>query len=231
MVLALLLAAVSTGCQRTVERKAEDMVNAVLPNYIGPAVEWKTRIHGDSTLAVMKGRLRRVEITGKGVQVEKNLTLEDLSLQFDEVEVDTRARRLKNVGRATFQIRVRDVVLDRYARLTRSDINGLQIRFDNGEIVVDAKPDVKGIIEVPVSVSGSLVPRGDPVLSFQPDSAKLTIIPVPRVVIDYLVGKLNPTIDLSHLMIPLRFQRAEVVGNFLVLSGSIKPDDVLRLSQ
>jgi hypothetical protein len=230
LLLSLLTALLVTGCTRTAEKKAESEINKVLPRYIGPANEWKTRIKGDSMGAVMRGRIRSVQIDGKGVRVSPDLPLEDMHLEFDEVEVDTKAGRLKSIGSASFTCRVRDVILDRYCRQLRKDINGLEVRFDSDNILVSAKPDALGIIQVPVTVGGKLVPQGESKLLFSPNQAKVSIVPVPEPVVDYLVGKLNPTIDLSHLIVPLRVQRANVEGKFLTISGTIAPDDILRLA-
>lgn len=218
------------GCARPAEREAEKRVNALLPRYIGPAQKWETKIKGDSMGAVMRGRLRSVHIVGTGVQVAPDLILEKVLLDFEEVAVDTKAQRLQSVGKATFSGSVRDVVLSRYLRKQRPDIKGLNLTFDKGEIVVHADPDAFGIIKVPTDVRGRLVPRGGGVMDFAPSGANISIVPIPQPVLDYLSKKLNPAVDLSHLTAPLQLERAETSGFFLTLSGSIRPDDLLRLN-
>lgn len=231
LVAIILLTLLSGGCGRTAEREAEKHVNAVLNNYIGPADKWDTRVRSESAGAVMRGRFKSISIVGKNVRVDPNMTLEDLTLDFEAVEVDTKAKRLNSVGKAIFSCRLRDVVLSRYIRNRRPNINGLNLTFDDGNLVVHAKPDALGLFTVPVSVAGKLKPRGTAQLDFDPNKANLSILPVPEKILDYLAEKLNPAVDLTHLVAPLRIERTEINGSMLTVSGSIAPDELLKLGQ
>ncbi len=227
----LVSSAFASGCSRSAEREAEKRVNTVLTNYIGPADKWDTRVRSDSAGAVMRGRFKSISIVGKNVRVDPNMSLEDLTLDFEAVEVDTKAQRLNSVGKATFSCRLRDVVLSRYCRKRRPNINGLDITFEENNLVVHAKPDALGLFKVPITVAGKLKPRGTAQLDFDPNKANLSILPVPEAVLDYLASKLNPAIDLTHLVAPLRIERTEINGSLMTVSGSIAPDDLLKLGK
>jgi hypothetical protein len=218
------------GCTRPVEREAEKRINPLLTQYIGPAEKWETRVHGDSAGAIMRGRVKSVHVEGKNVRLHPDLTAAQLTLDFSEIEVDKNAGRLKNVGSASFTCRIAGDVIDLYCRKLRPDIKELQITLRGDSFVVKARPDNLKIVSVPVSVEGRLVPRDISRLDFAPDRAKLTILPVPELILDYIASRLNPAIDLSQLPIRLQFTRSEVRGGFLILSGTVPPDDLVRAS-
>jgi hypothetical protein len=228
LVLGGLICLFSPGCARVAEQKAEQRVNALLPGYIGPAQRYQTRIRSESTGALMRGRVRSVHVDGTSVQLEPMLTFDTLTLDFSEVEVDPKAGVLRSVGSAAFGCRIAEASLNRYVRAQRPDIPDLSIALRGDRIVVTARPEVLGI-GAPVSVEGTLAPRsGGSYLNFEPDRAKVTIVPVPGLVLDYLSRRLNPVIDLSRLRVPIRVERAEVRGGALHLSGSVLPDDLLK---
>jgi hypothetical protein len=219
-----------SGCTRTVEREAEKRINPILTQYIGPAEKWETRVRGESAGAVMRGRVKSVHIEGTNVQLHPDLTAAKLTLDFAEVEVDKNAGRLTNVGSASFTCRIGEAVIDRYCRKLRPDIKDLKITLRGDAFVVTARPDNLRVVSVPVSLEGRLVPRDISRLDFDPDRAKLTILPVPELVLDYIARRLNPAIDLTHLPIRLQFTRSEVRGGYLILSGTVPPDDLVRAS-
>lgn len=229
LLLPLLLLA---GCGRTVERKAEQMVNEVLPAYLGPAEKYSTRIHGDSAGAVIRGRLRSVHIDGQKVQLAPDLVVDEVTLDFAEVEVDTKSRRLRAVGSAEFTCRIGEARLNHYLRSVKPDIPELAVRLRGDTLFVRAKPEVLGVLPVPVEVEGRLRPRpGGRLLDFDPDRARVSILPIPGVVIDYLAQKLSPTIDLSRLTIPIHVRSTQVRGGVIVLSGYLDPDDILKAAE
>lgn len=220
------------GCARPVEREAEKRVNSILPQYLGPADHYETRVRGESAGAVLRGRLKRVEVTGTNVRLSETLIVDRVQLQFGEVEVDTKARQLRGIGDAHFQCRIAPARLNRYLHAVRPEMKNLVVSFNRNALVVDARPEVLGITSVPVRVEGKLRPRqGGRLLDFDPDKGKLSIVPVPEIVLDYVVRKLTPAIDLSGLTVPVRINSAEVQDGYLTLAGIIEAGDILRLAK
>ena len=219
----------SGGCaRRFAENKAAARINALLPRYLGPAEHYETRLQSDSTGALLRGRVQQVHIEGRGVRLTPTLTVAHLTLDFSEVTVDPKAGVLQSVGRATFACRITEADLNRYLVAQRPDIPALTLSLRADQVRITAKPEVLGI-GAPVSVEGHLVPRsGGAYLNFEPDAARLTIVPVPGLVLDYLSRRLNPAVDLSELRVPIRVSHAEVRGGALLLSGTIASDDLLR---
>lgn len=226
----LLLFAPLAGCRRPAEREAEKRILSLLTRYIGPADKYTTKVTGDSSSAVLRGRLRKVHVEGKRVRLTPDLIVDDLVMDFDEVSVDTRAGRLQNVGRATFTGRISDVSLTRYLRQTRSGIAGLGIALEDGRIEVSATPELLDIISVPITVRGTLAPRGKSRLVFVPDRAQVSIIPIPGVALDWLTSRLNPTLDISLANAPLQVGGVQIRDRSLYVSGSIAPEDILGLA-
>jgi len=93
---------------------------------------------------------------------------------------------LRRIGSAAFGCRIGEARLNRYVRARRRDIAGLSIALKGNGLVVSAKPEMLGVISVPVSVQGRLVPRGGAALDFEPDRAKVSIVSIPQIILDYL---------------------------------------------
>lgn len=221
-----------SGCGRAVERKAEDAVNAILPEYVGPAEKYQTRVRGGTT-AIVRGRLRSVHVEGTQVRLMPQLTADTLVLDLDDVEVDTKARTLRSVGAIAFVAELGETNLRRYVDAQNFDIRDLRVSLANGAVRVTARPVLLGIPTVPFTVSGRLVVRGADgfALDFQPSRANVSVVPVPGILLDYLSEKLNPLLDLSTLRLPIHVREAQIERNRLVLRGTVRPDDLLRAAQ
>lgn len=223
------------GCGRTVERKAEAAVKEILPTYLGPADKYETRVRG-SAAAIIRGRLAHVHVDGKNVRLTPDLIADELTLDLTDVEVDTRARQLRAVGSCAFSVALGEAHLNRYIRARRSDIPELRVSLqesgDGGRITVSARPTLLGIPTFPVTVSGRVSPKppNGVALDFSPERARVSIVPIPSVVLDYLAPRLNPIVDLSMLRVPVQVRHAEVRGRRLLVSGTITPEDLLRAS-
>lgn len=224
-----LLFAPLAGCRRPAEREAEKRILALLPRYIGPADKYTAKVTGDSPGAVLRGRLRQVHVEGKGVRLTRDLRVDELVMDFDEVSVDPKAGRLQNVGRAAFNGRISDVSLNRYLRATRN-IPELNLEIGEGALTVSAKPELLNVVSVPISVRGQLVPRGKSLLEFVPDRAQISIVPIPGIALEWLTARLNPTLDISLANAPLQISSVQVRDHSLYITGSIAPDDILNIA-
>lgn len=219
----------TAGCaHRYADGKASDRVNAILPGYIGPADSYETHVASDSTGALLRGHIRSVHIEGHGVRLQPNLTVAALTLDFGEVMVDPHAGALRSIGSARFVCRISEGDLDRYVRSLRPDIPELSVALPGRSVRVTAKSALIGI-SAPVSVEGVLTPNlGFTTLNFEPDRAKVSFLPLPGLLLDYLSKRLNPAVDLTNLRVPIRVSRADVHDGMLELTGSVAPDDLMR---
>lgn len=228
---ALACFSLAAGCGRAVERKAEQAVKEILPEYLGPADKYDTRVRG-SVGGIVKGRLSSVHVEGKNVRLMPDFNADLLTLDLRDVEVDTKRRVLTEVGSCDFAVALSEASLNRYIRSKRSDIRDLSIslRDRQGRITVTARPEVLGIASVPVSVTGRVQanpPHGIS-MDFNPERARVSIVPVPGVVLDYFSRRLNPLLDLSNLRVPVQVRRTEVREGRLVVQGIVRPEDLIR---
>jgi hypothetical protein len=185
------------------------------------------------------------------------LTIDGLSLQFDEVDVDTGAQKLRNVASARFEARISGEHLDYSVRDRYSNIRDLRVELVGNKLQVTARPEAKigdvldqalqryggelgGLIGgavstfrlgVPVTATGRLVPQNNTRLAFEPDRARVSGVTIPGPVLDWIAGRLNTVVDLSGFAVPVRVRHAEVRNGFLVLSGDIAPEEVLKAVQ
>ena len=225
--LVLLALVALVGCARPGEKAAERAVEELLPQYLGPAQSYKAKVKAASLGGLMRGRVRTVTIVGRGVQLLPECTVAELRVDAAEIEIDKRSQFLKSVGQARFEARIEEKELDRLVHARRPKLADLQIGLRGSFVSVRVTPEIFGYPTVPIQVEGSLLPRGGGVtMDFEPDTARLLIIPIPKPVLDYVAEQINPVVDFSALRAPIRVEKAEVRGGSLLLSGYLPPERV-----
>ena len=72
-------------------------------------------------------------------------------------------------------------------------------------------------------------PEGD-YINFVPDGGSVSIIPVPRQAVEYLLRKVNPVVDLTKLPITIHVNSVTIGDNAIMMSGTIPPlfDEILK---
>jgi LmeA-like phospholipid-binding len=225
-----LLLEICGGCARPGEKKAERAVEELLPHYLGPAKSYKAQVKAASLGALMRGRVRTVKIIGREVQLLPECTVAELTVDATEIEVDKSRQSLKSVGEARFVARIEERELDRLVRARRPRLVDLKVALRGSLVSVRVTPELLGYPTVPVQVEGSLLTRGGGVmLDFEPDKARLLIVPIPKPALDFVAERINPVVDFSALKAPIRVERAEVRGGSLYLSGYLPPESVTNL--
>ena len=227
LLLCALVVLLASGCARPVERQAERRINALLPEYVGPAQKYSSRVRGDVG-ALARGRARHVHVDGVQVRLDEALTVDTLALDLGDVEVDTKAGRLRAIRSIAFSATLREANLNRYVRARRAEIPDLQVELRPAGALVRARPEVLGA-GVPIQVEGTITPRaGGRLLDFSPGAARVSVVPVPASVLQYLARELNPIVDLSTLRVPVRVARTRTEQGVLILEGDVDPADLLR---
>jgi LmeA-like phospholipid-binding len=218
------------GCARPGEKKAERAVEELLPSYLGPAQSYKTQVKAASLGALMRGRVRTVTIIGRGVQLMPECTVAELRVDASEIEIDKGSQTLKSVGEARFIARIEEKELDRLVRTRRPKLADLRVTLRGTQVRVRVTPEVLGYPTVPVQVEGSLLSKGGGAsLDFEPNAARLLIVPIPKAVLDFVAERINPVVDFSALKAPIRVETAEVAGGSLILRGFLPPERVTQL--
>lgn len=220
-----ILAALLTGCAGgLVSSRVEKGIRNSLPEYIGPAKRYSVHTDG-SEASMLSGKIGRIEIEGEEVQVDPNLVVRRLYVDMREVRCDVDTRALKTVGSTTIQALIAEDAVNRYIERTREDLN-LTVALEPGKILVKFVPSVAGV-GVPISVAGTVAVAGTDKVNFVADSAALGRIPVPAYVVNKVLDRMNPVLDMSQMRFPvilkeivLRKGAAEVKG-----SAKFKPAD------
>ncbi len=228
--LVLLTLLVLVGCARPGEKKAEKAVEELLPQYLGPAQSYKVQVKAASLGALMRGRVRTVTIVGRGVQLMPECTVAELHVDASEIEIDKGSQSLKSVGQARFVARIEEKELDRLVRTRRPKLADLKVGLRGTFVSVRVTPELLGYPTIPIQVEGNLLSRGGGVtMDFEPDRARLVIVPIPKPALDFVAERINPVVDFSALKAPIRVERAEVKGGSLILSGYLPPESVSGL--
>lgn len=218
------------GCARRVERIAEQRIDTLLPQFLGPADRWSSRVR-DNPAALLRGRLRRVRVDGENVRVSDDLTLDHLTLDVADLHVDTREKRVTSVGAIGFSARLSETSLNRYLRARRPDIPGLSVRLRANEATIRARPELAGLLGIPLSVRGtlSLRPNGNgTLLDFVPGGANVSLVPIPGMVLRFVAERVNPLVDLAALRAPIRVERVGIEEGQVTLTGSVDGEALLR---
>jgi len=217
------------GCGRPVEREIEKSITKLLPQYLGPAEKYETHVKGRNVGALTRGRLATVRVEGTQSVLTPTIVADSLTLNLSGVSVDPKSRRIQKVEQADFLIGVGEVNLNRYIKATRPNIPELKATVRGNELLVSARPEIFGFPTATIQVGGNVVPSPDgTALNFAPTEAKVSVVPIPKPVLDFLAKQLNPVLDLSTLRIPTRVTQARVENGKLVFSGAIDPTDLIR---
>ena len=218
------------GCARRAERIAEQRIDNLLPQFLGPADKWSSRVR-ENPAALLRGRLRRVRVDGENVRVSDDLTLDHLTLDVSDLHVDTREKRVSSVGAIRFSATLSETSLNRYLRARRPDIPGLSVRLRANEATIRARPELAGLLGVPLSVRGTLSPTASgngTLLDFVPGGANVSIVPIPGLILRFVAERINPLIDLAALRAPIRVTQVAVSEGQVLLTGSVDGDALLR---
>lgn len=230
--LTLLGALPALGCRRPAERSAEKAVVELLPAYVGPAKTYSAKIKSDSLGALIRGRVRQVVVDGTDVRLAPELTVAELHLEADEIEVDRSRRTLRSVGKARFRARIDGREVARLVRQRSQSAVAPELRLVGSVLKVRVVPEILGRPTVTVDVDGTVaVSDGGRLVHFVADSARLAILPVPQSVLGFVLDRVNPVVDLSKAPVPFTVETVLLRDGSLFLRGNVPPEEVVRRSQ
>ena len=221
-----------TGCRRPAERSAEKAVVELLPSYVGPARSYVAKVRSDSLGALMRGRVRQVVVDGVDVRLAPDLTVAELHMEADEIEVDRGRRTLRSVGKARFRARIDGREVARLVRGRSRSAVPPELKVVGSVLKVRVVPEVLGRPTVAVDVDGTVaVSDGGRLVHFVADSARLAIVPVPQSVLGFVLDRVNPVVDLSRAPVPFTIETVLLRDGSLFLRGNVPPEEVVRRSQ
>lgn len=215
---AILFAALIAGCSTgLIKPKVEKGIEKALPSYIGPAKEYDVKASGSET-SMLKGKFDALHITGRDVLIAENLKVSKLTVDMQDVRVDTSTRKLKAVGSTVFQGTVTEDAVNDYINATRPEGKEMRVELESGRLTVIARPNFHGI-GAQVKVTGKpKIERGTQV-SFVADSASLSIVPVPASIVNKLLERVNPVLDLNEMKFPVTLTAVTIKKDAVDLAG------------
>ena len=219
LILAILVAGLIVGCSGGIVRpRVEKGIENALPQYIGPAKEYKVQADG-STTSMMDGLIERLHIEGREVQIDPKLLLSRILVDMSEVRYHPRTRELTSVKSTVFQAAVSESAVNRYIEQAREGEAKLQVRLEPGKIRVEFVPSVVGV-DVLISISGRPeIAAGDKV-NFVADSGSVAHLPVPSYVVNKVLDRVNPILDMALMKFPVSLKDIVVKKNEVVIKGS-----------
>ena len=211
--------------------KAESLINSRLPQYLGPADRYETKIDG-RTDALLRGHVRAVHIQGLNVRATPSLTINRLSLDLSDISADTNSGQVEKIGQAQFTARLTEAAILRYAQSRPHPLRDLDVSFGaDGETIVTARPEIAGHPILLVSLRGVLRLEGNGKrLDFFPDAANVHVgdkqigTSLPRFISAYITSHINPVADLSATPFPIVAQTVTIERGAITLSGIVPPD-------
>ncbi|MFA6666590.1 MAG: DUF2993 domain-containing protein [Armatimonadota bacterium] len=213
-----------------IRSKVETAIREALPNYIGPAKEYKVSVSGSSS-AMMSGKVEGVHVLGtdvkvnitrpapNGGQLEKAfLDVQEMSIDMQDIFYDMKSRTLASVANADIKARVTEESINRYVRETVSNGRNYTISLLPGKIEAELTASALGF-SIPVRLSGRLMIANGGRVNFEPDSASMAQIPIPKSAVNVLISRINPVLDLSTFTFPVTLEKINVTQGAMELVG------------
>lgn len=204
-----------------VYRLAEDMLRTELVRRVGPAAQWDVRLDREGT-NLAAGRLGAVEVVGKDVRTLAGLEIARLELRADGARLGADRKSLAEDVSGTFTALVAAPALTRFARAQGGPrFADLRVRCRRNEMVLQARPEVLGV-GISSEITGRpVVRRAGRVLAFRPTGVRVAGLDLPDRAADLLADRVDLTLDLAELDVPLRLEEALVSRGRLELRGRL----------
>lgn len=227
----LLLAALLSlaGCGRAINRTAERRIREALPDLLGPARQYRAHVD-NAPERTLRGRLAHVAVDGEDVQLANGLLLDQLHLDLQGVEVDTRHGQVRRIQEARFVAVVSAMSLDEFLAGEESEGEPLrQIRLTLGEnrVTIAGQRVVLGV-GVPFQMTGPLRLVGPRRIEIDPTHMTVIGIPLGGAPLRFLKSRFESAIDLSTLPFPVTLTGVQAAAGKLILSGVADTNALLR---
>lgn len=214
-----LIAALIAGCGGggLIRPRVEKGIKNALPQYIGPAKEYTVRADG-STTDMLNGLIGQLHIEGTDVQIDPNLLLSNLWVDMIEVRYNT-SREVTSVKETKLGATVSESVVNKYIELSRKGEDNLSVEFEPGKVLVKFVPNVAGV-NIAVTVSGKPEIVGGNKVNFVADSGSVARVPMPAYLVNKILDRMNPILDMSVLKFPVSLSKITINAKSVLVEGS-----------
>ncbi|MHB0913528.1 MAG: LmeA family phospholipid-binding protein [Armatimonadota bacterium] len=216
--LLLALAVLVAGCGGGMIRpRVEDRIEKALPDYIGPAKDYRVRADGPS-VDMLNGYIEKLTIEGDEVQVDPALTVESLTVVMHDVRYNPKKRSVTSVRETRFTGTINEQAVNKYVETRGGAEYQAKVKLSPGRIQLSLVTVVLGM-SVPVTVEGKPEVAGSGV-NFVAESGSVAHLPVPAYVINKVLDRINPVIDLSVLRFPVKIETIDLKSGAVELGGT-----------
>ncbi|MHB1001764.1 MAG: LmeA family phospholipid-binding protein [Armatimonadota bacterium] len=198
--------------------KVEKGIRNALPDYIGPAKSYKVKANG-SEASMIGGKIDNLHIEGEDVQIDRNLTVDQMIIDMESVRFHTSTREVKSVKNTVFKVMLSEDTINRYIENNRKDDSNLRIKFNGGKVVASITSSLLGI-SLPVSVEGKPSIKDGALINFSADSVSVAHLPFPSFIINKILNGINPILDMSTMKFPIKLQDIIIENNYAVINGN-----------
>lgn len=206
------------GCGRA-ERHAENKIAEALQRRLGPAKSYDVNITG-SPMRLLKGKMERLDIVGKDVDLEKGIKLASLNVTIHDLVFDTNTQEIKDAGSTVFAATIAQNELTKYLHKNYPDVPDLKISLHDGYIDVSAKPTLAGI-GVNVKTEASILVKDHHLLILDLKKASAAGVPAPEFARNYIETKVNPIFDSKDLGFNATVNSLNLAHGSISISGNL----------
>jgi hypothetical protein len=213
-----LVTALCAGCGRA-ERHAENKIAEALQQRLGPAKSYNVNITG-SPMRLLKGKMERLDIVGKDVNLEKGIMLASLNVTVHDLVFDTKTQEIKYASKTSFSATIAQDELTKYLHKNYSDVPELKISLRDGYIDVSARPTVAGV-GVNVKTEADLLMKDHHLLILDLKKISAAGVPAPEFARNYIETKVNPVFDSKDLGFNATVNALEIAHGSISISGNL----------
>jgi len=203
----------------SVRDRVESGIEKSLPNLIGPARVYDVNVTG-STLGMIGGKLKDIEIKGEDVRLKNGMQLARLSVSLDSIEFDAGKSQITKCGGANYNALLSEEELGRYLRKAYPDVPKLNVELLNGYVSASASPSLVGL-SASIKAEATLDIQDKRKLALKLRKVTVGGIPAPGFARDYMASKINPFFDASQIGYDATISSVTVEPGFVTLAGGL----------
>lgn len=223
-----------TGCTRVVNRTAERRIREALPDALGPAREYRVHVE-NAPLQSVAGKFANIAIDGDDVRFPTGILLDGLHIDLKNVDIDTGRRRVRHVGEANFTITVSDRSLDQFLAgeaPAGENIRHTRVTFgDNNTVAVTGERVTVLNVGIPFRLTGPIRAASATRVEIDPRRLDVAGIPLSGVILNFFKSRIESSLDLRQLPVPVQLASVTTQRGRMILSGSVDAEALLARAQ
>lgn len=214
-ILAILVAGCAGGI---IKSKVQSGIRSALPKYLGPAKNYTVKADGSGE-AMLSGHIGHLHIEGEDVQMEPKLTVSKLVIDLDDIRFNTHTRKIKSIKGTDFSAVLVQDALNHFVTESTKNKYEIDLKLQPNVINVDFSHSIMGqksrisVVGKPAIVDGTKV-------NFIADKASVASLPVPKLIVDKILDRVNPIIDTTQFKLPMKLKEIAISDGSLQISGS-----------